>query len=182
MSLATAAAGAILRPWVLPAAGIALAGLLSALAVQSYRVNSLQSDLSGEQAKAANIRAAGFEAGQKRALADLADLQSVNNSIGKALENERIKSARAADAAASAAGAADSLRRYAGGLAARCAAAPKGAADAGGGPGPAAPGLVLAGLLERVEAEGRAAAALAESALTAAETCNAYSDALEPMR
>lgn len=182
MSLATAAAGAILRPWVLPAAGIALAGLLSALAVQSYRVNSLQSDLSGEQAKAANIRAAGFEAGQKQALADLADLATVNTAIGKALDNERLKSAAAADAAAAAAGAADSLRRYAGGLAARCAAATKGAADAGGGPAPAAPGLVLAGLLDRVEAEGREAAALAERSLTAAEACNAYSEALDPLR
>lgn len=57
MSLASAAAGAVLRPWVLPVAGALLAGLLAALAAQSWRVHSLQADVAVARQQAAECAA-----------------------------------------------------------------------------------------------------------------------------
>lgn len=86
------------------------------------------------------------------------------------------RASRALQDRAAAASAADGLRQYADQLAARAGACDPAAAD--GGAAARAAGLVLAQLLERVEAHGRDAAAALDAASTAGEACERSYDAL----
>jgi hypothetical protein len=112
--------------------------------------------------------AAEREAAMLSALTETARRLAAQKGITDAAKTRTAAALAERDAAASAA---DSLRQRAEQLAAECSAA--GAAVADGGPPASAAGVVLADMLQRLEARGRDAAAAADAAFSAGVACEA---------
>lgn len=147
----------------LVAAGIAFAG--------GWKVRDWSADRQAAETAAAT--ASQREQAMHAALVETTRrLTAQQEAADAAAKRARQARADAADAGA----AADRLREHAAQLAARAGACDP--AAAAGGAAASAPGVVLADMLQRVEAHGRDAAAAADAAATAGEACERSYEAL----